>query len=124
MYRPFKAATAALVTGLLGLAMILFPVGISLEEDIGLHLLFKVRGPREVSSDVMIITLDKVSAQSLQLPSDPIKRRKGIMAFTHGICDLLLRPPHCFVITKPQKELNLLNPEHSEYRRSSNHQTG
>jgi len=80
MSGPFKAATAALATGLLGLAMILFPVGISLEEDIGLHLLFKVRGPREVSSDVMIITLDKVSAQSLQLPSDPKKWPRNLHA--------------------------------------------
>jgi adenylate cyclase len=80
MSRPFKAATAALVTGLLGSALILFPLGTSLEEDIGLHLLFKVRGPREVSSDVMIITLDKVSAQSLQLPSDPIKWPRNLHA--------------------------------------------
>ena len=80
MSELFKVATAALVTGLLGLAMILLPLGISLEEDIGLHLLFNFRGPREVSSDVIIITLDKVSAQSLQLPSDPKKWPRNLHA--------------------------------------------
>lgn len=80
MSRPCKAAIAALVTGLLGLAMILFPIGIKLEEDIGLYLLFKIRGSQQVSSEVMIITLDKVSAQSLQLPSDPKKWPRNLHA--------------------------------------------
>jgi adenylate cyclase len=80
MSGPFKAATAALVTGVLGLAMILFPAGMSLEEDIGLHLLFKIRGLREVPSDVLVITLDKMSAQFLDLPSDPIKWPRNLHA--------------------------------------------
>jgi adenylate cyclase len=73
MSRPYKAAVVALVTALLGLTVMVLPAGINLEEDIGLHVLFKIRGSRQVPPEVLIITLDKVSAQTLQLPSDPIK---------------------------------------------------
>ncbi|NVM26003.1 MAG: hypothetical protein HWN70_08835, partial [Desulfobacterales bacterium] len=68
MSRLSKAITVGLVTGIVGLVGSLVPVGLHVEENIGLDLLFKLRGAREVPSDVIIVTMDKVSADNLNLP--------------------------------------------------------
>jgi adenylate cyclase len=58
-----------MVVGAFGMAMSLTPFGMGLEENIGLHLLFKMRGERKAPPDVIIITLDKASADRLKLPT-------------------------------------------------------
>jgi adenylate cyclase len=68
-----KATIASLVVAVLGLLLSLTPFGASLEENFGLHLLFKLRGPRGAPIDVVIITLDKASAERLNVPSAPRK---------------------------------------------------
>ncbi len=80
MSRLSKAVTMGLVVGILGLVGSLVPVGLDLEEDIGLDLLFKLRGTREVPSDVIIVTMDKVSADNLNLPTEPEKWPRSLHA--------------------------------------------
>ncbi len=80
MSRTAKALIAGLLTGTLGLILSLTPVGLYLEEAIGLHLLFRLRGEREAPSDVVIVTMDKVSADKLNIPAEPEKWPRSLHA--------------------------------------------
>jgi adenylate cyclase len=71
MFRLPKPVTIGLLIGILGVC--LHPFVLDLEEDIGLRLLFKLRGEREVPSDVIIVAIDKASANDLNLPAEPWK---------------------------------------------------
>jgi adenylate cyclase len=74
VYRNFKAALiAGLLLGILGLVLTITPYGFLLEENFGLYVLFHLRGPRPVPPDVVVIALDQESAESLDLPSNPLK---------------------------------------------------
>lgn len=73
-----KAMLVGLLTGVLGLCFV--PIASQLEEDIGLDFLFTLRGSREVPSDVIIITMDRVSARNLNLPPDPGKWPRSLHA--------------------------------------------
>ncbi len=80
MTRLSKSSIAGLLTGLLGLLLSLTPVGLHLEETIGLHLLFRLRGEREAPSDVVIVTMDKVSADNLSISEEPEKWPRSLHA--------------------------------------------
>jgi adenylate cyclase len=73
MLRFFKAVILGLLTGALGLALGFGPFGHDLEENVGLHLLFKLRGTRQAPADVVIVSIDAVSATALSLPNDLAK---------------------------------------------------
>jgi len=73
MHRFLKVAAVGLVVGISGALMSIAPFGKELEESAGLHLLFKIRGVRRAPPDVVVITLDKSSADHLNLPSAPRK---------------------------------------------------
>ncbi len=75
-----KALIVGLLIGLLGVAATLFPCGLDLEENIGLDLLFKLRGVREAPSEVVVVTVDKVSADNLNLPIRPDKWPRSLHA--------------------------------------------
>ncbi len=75
-----KAAIAGLVVGAFGFVVSLTPFGASLEENLGLHFLFKIRGERRAPPDVVIISMDKASAHHLQLPSSPRKWPRSLHA--------------------------------------------
>ena len=49
------------------------PFGKELEENAGLHLLFKMRGVRRAPPNVIVISLDKSSADHFNLPTTPRK---------------------------------------------------
>ena len=78
MNRLSKALIAGLLTGILGLIFV--PFMQKMEENIGLDLLFKQRGAREVPSDVIIVSLDRASADNLNLPPKPDKWPRWIHA--------------------------------------------
>jgi adenylate cyclase len=71
MFSLSKATTLGLLTGILGLLVSLMPVVFDLEENVGLDILFKLRGARQAPSDVVIVSIDKDSATRLNLPNDP-----------------------------------------------------
>lgn len=69
---PVKDRLSALIIGCLlvvvALCFFFSPFGQKLEEDFGLALLFKVRGPRPPPENVVIVNLDRLSSQKLGLP--------------------------------------------------------
>ena len=70
MSRLSNGLVLGLFTGITGLIMGLIPFGLDIEENVGLDVLFKLRGPRKAPSDVVIVNVDKVSADNLNLPDD------------------------------------------------------
>lgn len=73
-----KALLGGLLTGIFGL--ILIPFMCEPEENMGLDLLFKLRGERAPPRDVVVVTLDKESATNLDLPSEPYKWPRSLHA--------------------------------------------
>ncbi|MBW1818780.1 MAG: adenylate/guanylate cyclase domain-containing protein [Deltaproteobacteria bacterium] len=69
MLSSAKAPFAAVLVGLLGIALI--PLSHNLEEDYGLGLLFRIRGPIQPPAEVVVVTMDRVSADALKLPEAP-----------------------------------------------------
>jgi adenylate cyclase len=80
MRRLLKVTAAGLSVGILGVIMSITPVGKELEENAGLHLLFKMRGVRRAPPDVIVITLDKASADHFNLPTAPRKWPRSLHA--------------------------------------------
>ena len=78
--RLCKAVILGVLTSILGLTASLLPYGYDLEESIGLGLLFKLRGTRQAPQDVVVIAIDKASADELELPLDPKKWRRSYHA--------------------------------------------
>ena len=68
-----KAIILGLITALVGLIIGIFPFGVSLEEETGLSLLFRLRGKRIQPSDVVVVSIDKRSSDALGLKNDPRK---------------------------------------------------
>jgi adenylate cyclase len=65
MSRPAKVLVFGAVMAIVGLLLTFVPVGLDLEESVGLPLLFKLRGARPAPPDVVVIAIDKESAQAL-----------------------------------------------------------
>ncbi len=76
----FKVVVLCLLTGISGLLISFTPFELAIEENIGLGLLFKLRGPRTPPPDVIIVTLDKYSADKLKLPDKPEKWPRSLHA--------------------------------------------
>ena len=49
----------------------LLPLGVALEESVGLSLLFRLRGSRPPPPDVLIVAIDRPAAEALGLPANP-----------------------------------------------------
>lgn len=73
MSRLSKALIISLLFGILGVIAGVVPISLNLEENLGLNLLFRLRGVKEPPSDVVIVSLDKVSTHNLNLPAEPEK---------------------------------------------------
>jgi adenylate cyclase len=80
MSRLRKTIIASLLIGMLGGVASLVPIGVSLEKNIGLDLLFKLRGIKTPPSEVIIVSLDKATVDTLQLPTDPEKWPRSLHA--------------------------------------------
>lgn len=78
MSQPAKAIIAGLIIGLLGLTLI--PAGFPLEKNFGLALLFKLRGAIKAPQEAVIVTIDKVSADRLNLPTETKKWPRSVHA--------------------------------------------
>jgi adenylate cyclase len=80
MSRLSKAVVIGLLTGIVGQGIGLAPFVLNLEENIGLDLLFSFRGTRQAPPEVVVVSIDKESAQHLNLPNDPRKWPRSIHA--------------------------------------------
>lgn len=71
--KAFKACLSALLIGIFGAVLCLTKMGLYFEEELGLAWLFKLRGSITSPKDVIIVNIDKSSAEILSLPEDPEK---------------------------------------------------
>jgi len=78
--RLLKAAVLGIVVGVLGLLISPFQFAMNLEEDTGLGLLFKLRGPRKPPADVVVVSIDKQSSDRLDLNNNPDKWPRSLHA--------------------------------------------
>ncbi len=66
--RPTFLRHPALGLALLGMLFLLGPLGARWEEDLGLYLLFQLRGARPAPENIAIVAIDRVSARHLEVP--------------------------------------------------------
>ena len=66
--------------GLLGILGSFFPFLSAAEENLGLHMLYLLRGPRKPPDDVVVVAIDRESARSLHLPTAPHKWPRSLHA--------------------------------------------
>ncbi|MCK5830312.1 MAG: adenylate/guanylate cyclase domain-containing protein [Methylococcales bacterium] len=71
--KTFKVFLCALLLGISAALFSLTPLGTQLEEELGLPWLFQLRGGIPPSEQIIIVSIDKVSAEILSLPEDPEK---------------------------------------------------
>ncbi|MEK7306106.1 MAG: ATP-binding protein [Nitrospirota bacterium] len=75
-----KTVILGFITGIFGVLVSLMPFGNNLEEEVGLGLLYSLRGKREPPPEVIVISLDKESADNLNLPIDQRKWSRSLYA--------------------------------------------
>jgi adenylate cyclase len=80
MSRLRKAAVLGLVMGIAGVLLSFVRFAGDLEEGLGLHMLFKLRGTRQPPSDVLVISMDRTSADAFNFPEDPRKWSRTLHA--------------------------------------------
>ena len=78
--RLLKALPLGLLIALTGLTVSFFQFAHDLEEDIGLGLLFKLRGPRQAPGDAVVVSIDKESADQLKIPENPDRWPRSLHA--------------------------------------------
>lgn len=66
-----KRLLFAFIVGACGVLINLTPLGLGLEEDLGLPWLFKLRGTAPPPADMVVVAIDKESAEQLGLPVTP-----------------------------------------------------
>ena len=80
MSRRLKLVCAGLGLGFVGLIFSITPLGIALEENIGLHLLFKLRGARKAPPEVVVVATESTSENQLNLPNGLTKWPRSLHA--------------------------------------------
>jgi serine phosphatase RsbU (regulator of sigma subunit)/CHASE2 domain-containing sensor protein len=78
--RLFKAIILGLAIGLVGLLLSPFQFALNLEENMGLGLLFKLRGAQPPSDEVVVVSIEKESSDHLNLPNNPDKWPRSLHA--------------------------------------------
>ncbi len=105
--RLFKAIILGLAIGVLGLLLSPFRFALNLEENTGLGLLFKLRGARQPSGEVVVVSIEKESSDYLNLPNNPDKWPRSLHA---RLVDNLVREGAA-VITF---DIHFIEPRNSE----------
>jgi adenylate cyclase len=75
-----RAIVLGLLIGVVGLAVSPFRFMQSLEENVGIGTLFKLRGARPAPSDAVVVSIDKESSEKLDLPDNPDKWPRSLHA--------------------------------------------
>ena len=78
--RLLKPIILGLFVGIVGIITGLLPLSLSLDENVGLDFLFKLRGGRQAPSDVVVVSIDRESSENLNLPDNPDKWPRSIHA--------------------------------------------
>ncbi len=80
MSSPYKATVLGLLIGILGLAVSPFHFTLNLEENVGMGLLFKLRGAKQAPPDAVVVSIDKESSEKLNLSDNPDKWPRSLHA--------------------------------------------
>jgi adenylate cyclase len=75
-----KACIFGLVIGLIGLVLSFLPLSRGFEEDVGLGLLFQLRGVRPPPTDVVVVSIDHDSSDHFNVPNNPDKWPRSLHA--------------------------------------------
>jgi adenylate cyclase len=75
-----KAILLGFLIGIAGLAVSPLHFMLNLEENVGMGLLFKLRGARQAPSDAVVVSIDKESSEKLNLPDNPDKWPRSLHA--------------------------------------------
>lgn len=75
-----KVLLSGLSAAIIGLLTYFLPFGLAWEENIGLELLYKLRGSRPAPADVVLVSIDKGSADSLGVANDPTEWPRALHA--------------------------------------------
>ena len=78
--RIVKGAVLGVGAGIVGSIASLTPFGLNLEENLGLEILFSLRGQRTPPSEVVVIGIDKESSDRLDLPNTEKKFPRSLHA--------------------------------------------
>ena len=76
----YKALILGSFTGIVGLIFSLVTLELGIEENLDLKLLFNMRGQRQVPSDVIVVSIDRLSSEKLNQPDKPEKWRRSLHA--------------------------------------------
>lgn len=80
MSRLTKGVLLGLAAGIAGVVASITPFGLNLGESLGLEMLFRLRGTRTPPPDVVVVSIDKESADELDLPYDLRKWPRSLHA--------------------------------------------
>src|SRR5262245_52775261 len=80
MSRLGRAALLGFLMGIVGVLLGFFPLTHDIEEDVGLGLLFKLRGIRKPPSDVVVVSIDRQSSDYLKVADNPEKWPRSLYA--------------------------------------------
>jgi len=78
--RLIKSIFLGIFVGIVGLVISLFHFARNIEDNVGLGLLFKLRGIKQAPSDVVIVSIDKQSSEVLNIPDNPDKWPRSLHA--------------------------------------------
>lgn len=87
-FRLASAGVLGVLVGMAGVGISIAPSGLALEENIGLDLLFHLRGARKPPPEVLIVSVEKASSDILNLPNDLRKWPRSLHA---RLTDVLAR---------------------------------
>ena len=76
----YKALILGSFTGILGLIFSSVIITLGIDENVDLKLLFSMRGQRQVPSDVIVVSIDRLSSEKLNQPDKPDKWRRSLHA--------------------------------------------
>jgi adenylate cyclase len=77
---PWKPIALGILVGVAGLVASPLRVALDLEEDVGLGLLFKLRGPVPPPRDAVVVSIDRESSERLHVPDNPDKWPRSLHA--------------------------------------------
>jgi adenylate cyclase len=78
--RFIKAILMGLIIGFAGLVLSLVPPGPELEKNTGLDILFQLRGKKTPPPEAVVVSIDKESAEILNIPENPDKWPRSLHA--------------------------------------------
>jgi adenylate cyclase len=78
--RFIKAIWMGLIIGFAGLVLSLVPPGPELEKETGLDILFQLRGKKMPPPDAVVVSIDKESAEIMNVPENPDKWPRSLHA--------------------------------------------